>query len=103
MAAGGLELRQFNGISGSREGEFGSNRSSVGRGVVVRAAGVAGPGAGAERLVDNGLDGAGATAAFRAATKAAIDLLGVAGKVVSSTDGLADVLIAEHVAGTHNH
>lgn len=71
--------------------------------MVMRAAGVAGPGASAKCFVNDGLEGAGATATFRTATKAAVKLLGIAGKVVCSTDGLADVVIAEHVAGTHNH
>ena len=69
----------------------------------VRAAGLAGLGAGAERLVDDALDGAGATAAFGAAAEAAIKLLGVARKDICRTHGVADVVIAEDVAGTDNH
>ena len=91
------------GISGSREGEFGSDRGSVGYRVVVWATGVAGPGAGTERLIDNGLDGAGTTTTFRTATKAAINLLGVAGKVLRTFDGTADIVVAQHVAGTDDH
>ena len=72
-------------------------------GMAVRAAGLAGPGAGAERLVDDALDGACATAAFGAATEAAIKLLGVARKDICRTHGVADVVIAEDVAGTDNH
>ena len=53
----------------------------VRRGPGVGASGTAGLGAGAERLVDDGLDGARATAAFGAAAEAAIDLLGISGKV----------------------
>ena len=53
----------------------------VRRGPGVRASGTAGLGAGAERLVDDGFDGARATAAFGAAAEAAIDLLGISGKV----------------------
>ena len=52
------------------------------RGPAVRASGAAGLGAGPERLVDNGLDGARAAAAFGAAAEAAIDLLGTSGKVI---------------------
>jgi len=71
------------------------------RGVAVGAAGAASLGAGAERLVDNGLDGTSATAAFGTAAEAAIDLLGIArhGRV----DGIADIMVAEDVAGTDDH
>ena len=48
----------------------------------VRAAGAAGLGASSQSLVDDGLDGARATAAFCAAAEAAVDLLGIAGKVL---------------------
>ena len=89
-------------MSGSREGEFGSNRIGAG-GMAVRATGLAGPDAGAQRIVDDGLDGARAAATFGTATEAAIELLGIARKIVCGVDGLADVMIAEHVAGTHNH
>ena len=47
----------------------------------VRAAEAAGLGAGAQSLVNDGLDGARASTAFRAAAEAAVDLLGTAGKV----------------------
>ena len=50
--------------------------------LAVRAAGTAGLGAGAQRFVNDGLDGARAAAAFRAAAEAAVDLLGIAGKVL---------------------
>jgi hypothetical protein len=98
------------GNSGSREGEIGSGRG-LGSGVrmamlmdmAVRAAGLAGPDAGAERLVDDALDGTRATAAFGAAAKAAIDLLGVTRKAVGRIHGVADVVIAQHVAGADNH
>ena len=71
--------------------------------MAVRAAGLTGPGAGAERLVDNALDGTGATAAFGAATKAAINLLRVTRKAVCRIHGVADVVIAKDVAGTDDH
>jgi hypothetical protein len=51
------------------------------RGPGVRTSGAARLGACPERLVDDGLDGARAAAAFGAAAKAAIDLLGTSGKV----------------------
>jgi hypothetical protein len=72
-------------------------------GAGVRAAGAAGLGAGAERLVDDGLDGARAAAAFRAATEAAIDLLGIAGKVFGGAHSAADVVVGDQVAGTDDH
>ena len=52
------------------------------RALAVRAAGAAGLGTSPQRLVDDGLDGARASAAFGAAAEAAVDLLGVAGKVL---------------------
>ena len=72
-------------------------------GMAVRATRLAGPGAGAERLVDDALDGAGATAAFGAATETAVDLLGVPWKLVRSVDGMADVVVAQDVTGTNDH
>ena len=50
--------------------------------LAVRAAGAAGLGASAQGLVNDGLDGARAPAAFGAAAEAAVDLLGIAGKVL---------------------
>jgi hypothetical protein len=69
----------------------------------MRTAGTAGLGAGAERLGQDGLDGARTSAAFGAAAEAAVDLLGVARKGLGGTDGIADIIVAEHVAGTDNH
>ena len=51
-------------------------------GLAVRAAGAASLGASAQSLVNDGLDGARASAAFGAATEATIDLLGTTGKVL---------------------
>src|SRR6476469_1349580 len=68
--------------------------------LAVRTSGTAGLDAGAEGF---GLDGARASAAFGAAAKAAIDLLGVARKRLSGIDGIADIVVAEHVAGADNH
>jgi hypothetical protein len=87
--------------SGSREGEFGLDRRVFE--TAVRTARLASLRTGPERLLDDGLDGAGATAAFRRAAETAIDLLGVAGKVASGADGMANIVIAEDVTGTDNH
>jgi hypothetical protein len=73
------------------------------RGPGVRTSGAARLGAGPERLVDDGLDGARAAAAFGTAAKAAIDLLGTSGKVFCWRDGTADIMVAEDVTGTDNH
>ena len=75
----------------------------VSLGPAVRAARMTGYGAGAERLVDDGLDGARAATAFGAAAEAAVDLLGIARKVFRGVDGIAHVMVAEDVAGTNNH
>ncbi len=72
-------------------------------GMAVRTAGAAGLGASSQRLVDNGLDGARAAAALGTATEAAIDLLGIAGKVLRTVDGTTDIAVAKHVAGTDDH
>jgi hypothetical protein len=69
----------------------------------VRASGTAGLGACPQSLVNDGLDGTRASATFSAATKAAIELLGIAGKILRGTDGTADIVVAEDVAGTDNH
>jgi hypothetical protein len=69
----------------------------------MRAAGAAGLGAGAQRLVDNALDGACAAAAFGAAAEATIDLLGIPGEVFRATDRTADIVVGQDVAGTNNH
>ena len=69
----------------------------------MRTAGAAGLGAGAERFVNDGLDGARATTAFGAATEAAIDLLRMARQVTRYANGIADVVVAEDVAGTNDH
>ena len=104
MAAGTQIRRNSTGNSGSREGVFGSGRGLGHRmAMAVGAAGLAGTGAGAERLVDDALDGTCAAAAFGTATKAAIQLLGATQKVVCGIHGVADVVVAQHIAGTDNH
>ena len=72
-------------------------------GLAVRAARAAGLGAGAKRFVDDGLDGACAATAFGAAAEASIDLLRMARQVTSGADGIADIVVAEDVAGTDDH
>src|ERR1700694_1821728 len=82
--------------AGSVSGRFG-RKAALGvpmrRAVAVGAAGAAGLGAGAERVGEDGLDGARAAAAFGAAAKAAVDLLGVARKRLSGADGIADIVV----------
>jgi hypothetical protein len=86
--------------SGSREREFGLRLSGQ---LAVPASGVTGFGAGAEGLVDNGLDGACTSSAFGTAAEAAINLLGIARKFFRGVDGVSNIVVAEHVAGTDNH
>ena len=69
----------------------------------VWASGAAGLGASTESVVDDGLDGTRASATLGAATETAVDLLGVARKVLRSVDGVTDIVVAEDVAGTNNH
>ena len=90
-------------ISGGGECELGVGMRPGGFGLAVRASGAAGLGAGAQSLVNDGLDGARASAAFGAAAEAAIDLLGIARKRLGSVDGAADILVADDVTGTNNH
>jgi hypothetical protein len=59
--------------------------------------------AGTERIVEYSLDGARAPPAFGAAAKATIDLLGMPNDIVSSADGVSDVVVADDVAGTDDH
>ena len=73
------------------------------RSPVVRASGMAGLGAGAERLIDDGLDGARAAAALGTAAETAVDLLCIAWKVFRGADGVADIVVAEDVTGTYDH
>jgi hypothetical protein len=69
----------------------------------MRTASTASLGAGAERLVDDGLDGARAAAAFGATAEATIDLLGIPGEVFRPTDRAADIMVGQDVARTNNH
>lgn len=69
----------------------------------MRAAGLTGWCTFPVRLVDDRLDGARATAAFGAAAKAIIDLLGIAQRVVGRVHGVANIVVAEDIAGTDDH
>ena len=87
-----------------REGRDGFLRGLiVGRVATVRATGAALLGAGAERFVDDGLDGARAAAAFGAAAEATVNLFRIAQQVRSCTHGTSDIVVAQDVAGTDNH
>ena len=71
--------------------------------VAVRTAGTAGLGASAQRFVDDRLDGARAATALGTASEASVELLGVAGKMLRTLHGSADVVVAKHVARTDDH
>jgi hypothetical protein len=75
----------------------------VGRGLAVGAARTAGFGAGAKRLVDDGLDRARAPAALCAAAEATIDLLGIARQIFRCVNGATDIVVRDDVAGTDDH
>ena len=75
----------------------------VGGVAAVRAAGAALLGAGAERFVDDGLDGARAPAAFGAAAEATVNLFRISRQVRGCTYGITDILVAQNVAGTDDH
>jgi hypothetical protein len=64
---------------------------------------LAGPGASAKRVIDNAFDRPRTAAAFGAAAEAAIELLGIAGKIVSDAHGIADIVVGQDVAGTNDH
>ena len=69
----------------------------------VRAARAALLGAGAERFVDDGLDGTRASAAFGAAAEATVNLFCISRQVRSCTHGISDIVVAQDVAGTDDH
>jgi hypothetical protein len=72
-------------------------------GLAVGASGAAGLGAGTEGFINDGLDGARASATFGAATKAAIDLLYTARQIFRGADRTADIVVGQDVTGTDNH
>jgi hypothetical protein len=69
----------------------------------VRTTVATSPGASAERFLDDGLDGPGTPPAFRAASKTSVNLLRRAPQGVGCGHGGANVVIGQHVTGTHNH
>jgi hypothetical protein len=73
------------------------------RDLAMRTAGTASLGASPQSLVNDGLEGARASAAFGATAETAVNLLGAAGEIIRSADGVADIVVAEDVAGTNNH
>ena len=71
--------------------------------LTVRASRTAGLCTGTQGLLDDALDGAGASATFGAAAEAAIELLGAARQIFRRVNGTADIVVGEDVAGTNNH
>ena len=69
----------------------------------VGAPGATGLGASTQSLVNDGLDGARASATFGAAAQTSVDLLGITRQVFSGVDSVTDVVVADEVAGTDNH
>jgi hypothetical protein len=88
--------------SGSGEQEL-DLRGFVRPSKAVRTTRAAGPGAGAERLVDDRLHGTRASPAFDAAAQAVIDLLGIPRQVRSRAHGIAHIMVGQNVTGTNNH
>jgi hypothetical protein len=96
------------GLSTRRDGKIGRHvrvrlAKAITVAVAVRTTGAAGLGASAQRLVDDGLDGARATAALGAASETTVNLLGVARKMLRTLDGTAHIMVAKHVTGTDDH
>ena len=91
--------------SAGRERERGNflGRLIICRVTAVRAARAALLGAGAKRFIDDGLDGARASAALGAAAKATINLFRISRQIRSRTHGIADIVVAQDVAGTDDH
>ena len=104
---GTANISGFEGFSVGRERE--RRRNFLGGLVVcsvtaaVRAARAALLGAGAKCFVDDGLDGAGAPAAFGATAEATIDLFRIPRHVQSCTHRSTDIVVAQDVAGTDDH
>jgi len=92
-------MEEFSG-SGEQELDLGG---LVRLGKAVRTTRAAGPGAGAERLIDDRLHGTRASPTFDAAAQAVIDLLGIPRQVRSRAHGIADIMVGQDVAGTNNH
>ena len=96
-----VRSRPIQGFSGGRERELGVLDMVFG--VAVRTAGTTGLGAGPKGIFDDGLQGARAASTLGAAAEAAIHLLRAARKVQSSVHGIANIMVAEDVAGTDDH
>jgi hypothetical protein len=77
---------------------------SLGMVAAVWAARAAGLGAGAQRLIEDSLDGAGAAAAFSTAAQTPVDLPCRARQIIRCGGYRgADIVVAEDVTGTNNH
>ena len=74
-----------------------------GTALIVPASRLTGVRAGSQCIINDGLDRSRTTAAFGTAAQAVIDMLGAPQHVVSGIDGIADIVVAEDVAGTNNH
>jgi hypothetical protein len=98
---GTRHFRRIQRFSGSGEREFGGR--FFGHGMAVRAARATGLRAGAQRFVDDGLDGTRTTPTLGIAAEASINLLCIARQIRSGMYGTADIMVAEDVAGTDNH
>jgi hypothetical protein len=67
------------------------------------ASGLAGTGAWPKGFVNERLDRSCATSAFGAAAETTIKLFGIPRQFVSRGNGVANIVIGNNVAGTHNH
>jgi hypothetical protein len=84
------------------EGEFAEDMPVRMR-LAMRASRTARLGASTECFVNDGLDGARTPATLGAAAETTINLFGIARKIFSDAYGVADIVIANDVAGTNNH
>ena len=92
--------------SGCSERELGVHvvvRMSMRLVPAVPTSGLAGFGAVTERLFDDALDRACTATACNAATETAVDLPGIARKILRRAHGTADIVVAKDVAGTDDH
>ncbi|EKS29073.1 Uncharacterised protein [Afipia felis] len=85
------------------EGSFFNGISVVRHSSGMRATGAAGFGAGPESFVHDLADGAGTTATLGAATEAPIDLPCRPGRLLCVSDDTANIVVAQHIAGTDDH
>jgi hypothetical protein len=102
-----VKMAKINGLQGvlaGRERESCFRGELIGGGAAaVRAARATFLGAGAERFVNDGLDGARAPAAFGAAAEAAVNLFRIARQVRGCAYRIPDIVVAQNVAGTDDH